>query len=99
MRCCNATHRPTRIHSTLKIHRVDTMSIRKGVCILFSLVCCMSAFSQGPAHVELVRVQSRSSARTAPLTAELAPLLQTDIEARASGYVEKVLVDRGSTVH
>jgi membrane fusion protein (multidrug efflux system) len=30
---------------------------------------------------------------------ELAPFLQTDIETRAPGYVEKVLVDRGSVVH
>ncbi len=33
------------------------------------------------------------------MTAELAPFLQTDIEARSPGYVEKVLVDRGSLVH
>ncbi|MGC1297263.1 MAG: efflux RND transporter periplasmic adaptor subunit [Alloacidobacterium sp.] len=47
----------------------------------------------------MVKVESRSSARTVPLTAELAPFLQTDIEARSPGYVEKVLVDRGSLVH
>ena len=29
---------------------------------------------------------------------ELAPFLQTDIEARVPGYIEKVLVDRGSKV-
>jgi membrane fusion protein (multidrug efflux system) len=44
-------------------------------------------------------VESHSSAQTVPLTAELAPFLQTDIEARSPGYVEKVLVDRGSLVH
>jgi hypothetical protein len=44
-------------------------------------------------------MESRSSARTVLLTAELAPFLQTDIEARSPGYVEKVLVDRGTLVH
>ena len=33
------------------------------------------------------------------LTAELAPFLQTNIEARSAGYVERVFVDRGSPVH
>ena len=75
------------------------MSIHKRVCFLLPLMCCLPAFSQSPAHVEMVKVESRSSARTVPLTAELAPFLQTDIEARSPGYVEKVLVDRGSPVH
>jgi membrane fusion protein, multidrug efflux system len=75
------------------------MFIRKHVCFFFPLACCMPAFSQSPPHVEMTKVESRSSARTVPLTAELAPFLQTDIEARAPGYVEKVLVDRGSLVH
>jgi membrane fusion protein (multidrug efflux system) len=75
------------------------MSIHKRVRLLFPLVCCLSALSQSPAHVEMAKVESRSSARTVALTAELAPFLQTDIEARSPGYVEKVLVDRGSLVH
>ncbi len=75
------------------------MSIHKRVRLLLPLVFCLSAFSQSPTHVEMAKVESRSSARTVPLTAELAPFLQTDIEARSPGYVEKVLVDRGSLVH
>jgi membrane fusion protein, multidrug efflux system len=63
------------------------------------LVCSLFAFSQNSAHVEMVKVESHSSARTVPLTGELTPFLQTDIEGRAPGYVEKVLVDRGSPVH
>jgi RND family efflux transporter MFP subunit len=46
----------------------------------------------------MVKVESRSSSWTFPLTAELVPYLQTDIQARVPGYVEKVLVDRGSVV-
>ena len=75
------------------------MSIHKRICFLLPLMCCPPAFSQSPAHVEMAKVESHSSARTVPLTAELAPFLQTDIEARSPGYVEKVLVDRGSLVH
>jgi RND family efflux transporter MFP subunit len=75
------------------------MFIHKRICFFLPLVCCLSAFSQSPTHVEMAKVESRFSARTVPLTAELAPFLQTDIEARSPGYVEKVLVDRGSLVH
>jgi membrane fusion protein, multidrug efflux system len=75
------------------------MFIHKRICFFFPLVCCLPIFSQSTAHVEMARVESRSSAGTVPLTAELAPFLQTDIEARTPGYVEKVLVDRGSLVH
>src|SRR5437867_1382314 len=100
MRCYKAERLPRRIPSIPKTHRVDTMFIPKRVYFFFSLVCCLAAFSQTPAaHVEMTKVESRSSARTVPLTAELAPCLQTAIEARSPGYVEKVLVDRGSLVH
>jgi multidrug efflux pump subunit AcrA (membrane-fusion protein) len=53
---------------------------------------------QGAPHVEMVKVESRSLTRTVPLTAELAPFLKADTEARVPGYVERVLVDRGSMV-
>jgi RND family efflux transporter MFP subunit len=66
--------------------------------IVAPIVVCLSTYAQVAPHVELVKVQSRLSSRTVPLTAELAPFLQTDIEARVPGYVEKVLVDRGSIV-
>jgi RND family efflux transporter MFP subunit len=46
----------------------------------------------------MAKVESRSLTRTVPLTAELEPFLQTDIQARVPGYVERVLVDRGSVV-
>src|SRR5882757_4132961 len=99
MHCYNAKRLQRRIHSIPKIHRVDTMSIHKRVCFLLPLVCCLPAISQSPAHVEMVKVESRSSARTVPLTAELAPFLQTDIEARSPGYVGKVLFGRRRLCH
>src|SRR5271170_3991160 len=57
------------------------MFIHKRICLVFPLVCCLPASSQSLAHVEMVKVESRPSARTVPMTAELAPFLQTDIEA------------------
>src|SRR3981081_952396 len=99
MRCYKAKRLPRPIPSIPKTQRVDIMFNHKRIYFLFTLVCCLPAFSQSPVHVEMTKVESRSSTRTVPLTAELAPFLQTDIEARSPGYVEKVLVDRGSVVH
>ncbi len=67
--------------------------------VYFVLAFSVSAVAQDATHVALVKVESHSAARTIPLTAELLPYLQTDIEARVPGYVEQVLVDRGSVVH
>jgi membrane fusion protein, multidrug efflux system len=67
--------------------------------VYFVLAFATCAVAQNSAHVALVKVERHSAARTIPLTAELLPYLQTDIEARVPGYVEQVLVDRGSVVH
>jgi membrane fusion protein, multidrug efflux system len=74
------------------------MFLHKFLCLFVPVIGCLPAFSQGPAPLEMTKVESHSSARTVPLTAELTPFLQTDIEARSPGYVDKVLVDRGSLV-
>jgi membrane fusion protein, multidrug efflux system len=73
------------------------MFSHKLVCFVLPFATC--ALAQNPTHVDLTKVESHSASRTIPLTAELMPYLQTDIEARVPGYVEKVLVDRGSVVH
>ena len=67
--------------------------------VYFVLPLAFCAAAQNATHVALVKVESHSASRTIPLTAELLPYLQTDIEARVPGYVEQVLVDRGSVVH
>lgn len=67
--------------------------------VLLSLSFALLLHGQAPPHLEMAKVESHSLARTVPLTAELAPFLQTDIEARVPGYVQRVLVDRGSVVH
>jgi len=73
------------------------MQIRKATVALLPL-CFQIAFGQSATKIAMVKIESRSLSRTVPLTAELTPFLQTDIEARVPGYVEKVLVDRGSKV-
>ena len=66
--------------------------------LLVTLVWCLPAFAQTARHVEFATVESRSPSRTVSLPAELTPFLQADIEARVPGYIERVLVDRGSNV-
>ncbi|HSB13969.1 MAG TPA: efflux RND transporter periplasmic adaptor subunit [Bryobacteraceae bacterium] len=47
---------------------------------------------------DLVAVASRPLERTVKLPGEFAPYEQVDLHAKVSGYVDKVLVDRGSVV-
>jgi RND family efflux transporter MFP subunit len=47
---------------------------------------------------ELVPVVSKNISRTVELPAELLPFLTVPIHARVSGYIQRVLVDRGSMV-
>lgn len=69
------------------------------LALALPLFASVSAQSQTATHIEMAKVESHSASRTIPLTAELQPFLQTNIEARVPGYVVKVLVDRGSVVH
>src|SRR5215469_2970971 len=66
--------------------------------LLITLAWCLPVFAQTERHVEFATVESRSPSRTVTLPAELAPFLQANIEARVPGYIERVLVDRGSNV-
>jgi RND family efflux transporter MFP subunit len=65
---------------------------------LLTFAFCLPAIAQAPGHVEFATVESRNPSRTVSLPAELAPFLQAEIEARVPGYIERVLVDRGSNV-
>src|SRR5215475_14526353 len=53
------------------------------------------AWTQAP---ELAAVTTKSVSRTVTLPGEIRPFLNVDLRARVSGYVERVLVDRGSVV-
>ncbi len=62
---------------------------------LLLLALCFPALAQAP---ELVPVVSRPVSRTLDLPGEFLPFLTVPLHAKVSGYVEKVLVDRGSRV-
>ena len=62
--------------------------------LLFTLAT-VAAVAEAP---ELVPVISKTLSRTADLPGEIQPFQMTTIHARVAGYVEKVLVDRGSNV-
>src|SRR6266705_4018008 len=53
------------------------------------------AWGQGP---EMAAVVSKPVSRTVTLPGEIQPFLGVALRARVAGYVERVLVDRGSTV-
>src|SRR5664279_4386387 len=59
------------------------------------ILLAATAFSQ---TAELAPVVSKSLSRTADLPGEFQPFLLVALHARVPGYVEKVLVDRGSAV-
>ena len=61
---------------------------------LASLLC---QYSWGQA-VELVPVVARPISRTVELPGEFQPFLSVSLHSRVTGYVERVLVDRGSMV-
>jgi membrane fusion protein, multidrug efflux system len=69
----------------------------KAVCIAFVGIVLPLAGQQSR-HVEMASVEIHAADRTVSLPAELQPYLQAEIEARVSGYIERVLVDRGSEV-
>lgn len=48
--------------------------------------------------VEVARVELRPQARTVFLTGELLPFQRVDLHARLPGFVQRILVDRGSAV-
>jgi len=69
----------------------------KAVCIALVGIA-LPLTGQQLRHVEMASVETRAADRTVSLPAELQPYLQAEIEARVPGYIERVLVDRGSEV-
>jgi membrane fusion protein, multidrug efflux system len=70
----------------------------KQAIVMAPMLLATCVLAQTTSHVDMAKVESRPMARTVPLPAELAPFLETDIEARVAGYIQRVLVDRGSVV-
>lgn len=64
----------------------------------FALSFATAAIVFGQTQVEVARVISRPLERTVRLPGEFLPYQSVDIRARVPGYIERVLVDRGSRV-
>src|ERR1035438_1613566 len=73
--------------------RLPLRSLR--LCVELTFFLLIPAFSQTP---DLAPVVSKLLSRTADLPGEFQPFLMVSLHARVAGYVEKVLVDRGSAV-
>jgi RND family efflux transporter MFP subunit len=72
-------------------------SILNSVRALFWVFWLVPLLSSAQA-VKLVPVLSKQGARTTELPGEFYPFFSVEIHAKVSGYIEKVLVDRGSFV-
>src|ERR1039458_5308647 len=65
--------------------------------ICFIILTCLASAAFSP-NADLAPVVANSLSRTADLPGEFQPFLMVSLHARVAGYVEKVLVDRGSAV-
>jgi len=65
--------------------------------IIFIGTAFLQSVAQAPT-IELVPVVSKALSRTIDLPGEFQPFLSVALHAKVTGYVEKVLVDRGSVV-
>jgi RND family efflux transporter MFP subunit len=65
---------------------------------VLAAVCCASGLAPAQQAVDVVRVTATSAERKIALPGEFAPYQAVDVHAKVTGFVEKVLVDRGSAV-
>jgi len=73
--------------------------MKRNSILLSSILLIASAGQAWPqSNVQLVPVVSRTLSRTVDLPGEFAPFLTVSLHAKVPGYVERMLVDRGSVV-
>ncbi len=63
-----------------------------------ALLCSLSAPLACAQTVELVPVVAKQASRVADLPGEFLPFMSVAVHAKVNGYVERILVDRGSVV-
>jgi membrane fusion protein (multidrug efflux system) len=63
-----------------------------------AILACLAAAPMWPQKVDLAPVVSKTLSRTVELPGEFQPFLNVTLHAKVPGYVERVLVDRGSVV-
>src|SRR5690348_16569408 len=62
------------------------------------ILVCFSGFSLTAATVEVTPVLSKPVSQNIELPGEILPYLNVSLHAKVAGFVERVLVDRGSRV-
>jgi membrane fusion protein, multidrug efflux system len=72
--------------------------IPSSVSVLVAALAVTALSAQMPRTVEVVRVVTRAVVRARTLPGEFVPYESAPLYARVSGFVERVLVDRGSEV-
>src|SRR5512141_1451940 len=83
------------LHSIRWIPRADTMTPRKTTLTLMIWASALAPLAW-PQTRDLVPVVSKQTSRTADLPGEFLPFLSVSLHAKVPGYVERILVDRGS---
>jgi RND family efflux transporter MFP subunit len=63
-----------------------------------SLVLVLASAALAQQHVELAPVAAKSVERAVPLPGEFLPYQEVSVHAKVAGFVDRVLVDRGSMV-
>jgi membrane fusion protein (multidrug efflux system) len=63
-----------------------------------AMLTCLAAAPLWPQKIELTPVVSKTISRNVELPGEFQPFLSVSLHAKVAGYVERVLVDRGSVV-
>jgi RND family efflux transporter MFP subunit len=73
------------------------MSLHKPLALAAVALCVHVSLAQAQA-IETVPVTRRADQRVVPLPGELTPFQASALSARISGFVERVMVDRGTSV-
>src|ERR1700687_1282231 len=99
MPSCKARRKLLRHRSILPIPRADTMNHLKNSVLVPALLTALplGMCAQGQA-VGVAKVISKASSSIVKLPGEFLPYESVSLRARTAGYVEQVLVDRGSVV-
>ncbi len=63
-----------------------------------AILTCLVAAPLWPQKIELTPVVSKTISRNVELPGEFQPFLSVSLHAKVPGYVERVMVDRGSIV-
>src|SRR4051812_39067214 len=87
-----------RLRSILGIRRVNIMRKLRLLPFAPGLMLALLNSVLAAQTVQTVRVISRSIERKVELPGEFLPYESVPIHAKVAGFIEKVLVDRGSTV-